>query len=43
MILFCENLVLFEVRFFKESNFEADNIFAICCNFQMIKDLLSRV
>jgi isocitrate dehydrogenase kinase/phosphatase len=31
MILFCENLVLFEVRFFKESKFEADNIFATCC------------
>jgi hypothetical protein len=26
MILFFENLVLFEVRFFKESKFEADNI-----------------
>jgi hypothetical protein len=32
MILFFENLVLFEVRFFKESKFEMDNIFAICCN-----------
>jgi hypothetical protein len=30
MILFFENPVLFEVRFFKEPKFEADNIFAIC-------------
>jgi hypothetical protein len=27
-----EKSVLFEVRFFKESKFEVDNIFAICCN-----------
>jgi hypothetical protein len=32
MILFFENLVLFEVIFSKESKFEADNIFAMCCN-----------
>jgi hypothetical protein len=30
IILFFENLVLFEVRFFKESKFEADIIFATC-------------
>jgi hypothetical protein len=31
MILFFENLVLFEMRFFKVPKFEVDNIFAICC------------
>jgi hypothetical protein len=30
--IFFEKSVLFEVRFYKESKFEADNIFAICCN-----------
>jgi hypothetical protein len=30
MILFFENSVLFEVKFFKKSKFEADNIFEIC-------------
>jgi hypothetical protein len=36
MILFLENSIFFEVRFFKESKFEADNIFAICCNLLII-------